>query len=323
MSSIYINVQMGLGGNISLTYVTKELKEKYDEVAVMSPYYDVFECDPNVDLVYKPNEVRDFIFDAKSKNAKIVMNRLYDMDEFIYKTISYSDAWRKLCGLKVKGDKNGSTGEHTFNLNKVHLDKAEQIKKYLEEKGVRDYVLINFEGGVSPLIEVPRNEKGEEEWFKVPDGYDNEPLARHYPRELAQEFVRLWNEKHPDIALINYSLPNQGDYEGAYKFAAPYLSYYELAKYAKGAVTIDSSLQHMVSGVTKVVTLWGHSEPISFGHEGNKNIIQNCRKDDILYFSALGPSAAKVDYIKPDKLLEAVEEYLELNAVEVVAEPVE
>ena len=74
--SIYINVAMGLGGNISLTYITKELHEVYDEVAICSPYWDVFQCDPNVDLVYKPEEMKDFIFDAKSKNAYIMNQRL-------------------------------------------------------------------------------------------------------------------------------------------------------------------------------------------------------------------------------------------------------
>ena len=45
-------------------------------------------------------------------------------------------------------------------------------------------------------------------------------------------------------------------------------------------------------------------------HEYNKNIIQNCRRDDILYFSALGPSGARIDYIEPEKLLNEVDEYI-------------
>lgn len=34
----------------------------------------------------------------------------------------------------------------------------------------------------------------------------------------------------------------------------------------------------------------------------NQNVIQKCRRDDILYFTQLGASGAKIDYIEPEKL---------------------
>ena len=121
-------------------------------------------------------------------------------------------------------------------------------------------------------------------------------------------------KEHPKTAILLYSLPNENRLDGSnlVKAVIPYLAYYELAKSKEclGAVTIDSSLQHLISGVTKVITIWGHTEPISFGHVGNKNIIQGCRRDDILYFTALGSSGAKINYIKSDEMLKEVNEYL-------------
>lgn len=315
--SIYINIGMGLGGNISLTYITKELHEVYDEVAVCTPYWDVMACDPYVDLVYKPNELKDFVMDAKSKNAYIMNQRLYDMSEFIYKKISYSDAWRKLCGLKTKNDKDGSTGEHTLNvMAKFPALKGtvDELLKTIRSNGFDNFILLQHTGSQSPLIGVPTGKDGKPDWSKVPYNNEQEPLQRHIPEQIIQEFINKMAVEHPKTAIILYSLPNENHLDGnnIVKATIPYLAYYELAKLKEclGAVTIDSSLQHLISGVTKVITIWGHTEPISFGHVGNKNIIQSCRRDDILYFTALGPSGAKINYIKPEEMLKEVNEYL-------------
>lgn len=315
IKSIYVNVAMGLGGNISLTYITKELHEVYDEVAVCSPYWDVFECDPYVDLVYRPENIRDFIMDAKSKNAYIMTQRLYDMNDFIYKRISYSDAWRKLCGLKVKGDKNGSTGEHTLNVLEKFPDIANSVNEVLnviKTNGFENFILLQHTGSQSPLVSVPSGKDGKPDWSRVQYNNEHEPLQRHIPEHIVQEFIDKMAAEHPKTAIVLFSLPNENHLGGSnlIKAIMPYLAYYELAKKALGAITIDSSLQHLVSGLTKVITVWGHSDVLSFGHDGNKNIIQDCRKDDILYFSALGPSGAKIRYISADELLKETDAYL-------------
>ena len=312
MKNIYINSQGGLGFNLALSHIVKEFKQLYDKVCILSPYFDVFEANPNVDYVYKPNEIRDFIFDAKHDDAKLICERMYDTEDFIYKKLSYADAWRKSAGLEVKNNQEGSdTKSYLDPLSKYpHL--AEYIKSVNETIGDKKFVIMQFEGGQSPLVEVPINESGQRDWSKVPTNYENEPLKRHYPFEKAQEFINLFAKSHPDIAIILYQLPNEHKYENTYSFEMPYLCYYLLAKDSKciGTVSIDSSLQHLVAGVTKSVVLWGHSLPLSFGYNYNKNIVQRCNRDDILYFSALGPSGARIDYISPKELLKEVNEYL-------------
>ncbi|MCR5436115.1 MAG: hypothetical protein K6E97_03515 [Treponema sp.] len=313
MKNIYINSQGGLGFNFALSHIIKELRESYDKVCILSPYFDVFEANPYVDYVYKPHEIRDFIFDAKFYDAKLICERMYDTEDFIYKKVSYADAWRKAAGLKLKGNKDGSDTRAKLDLSKYPelLKKADDIFGIIK-KQYKNFVIMQFEGGQSPLIEVPFNDKGKKDWTKVMTNYDNEPLKRHYPYEKAKKFIKLFQAEHPDTAVLLYQLPNEHHYEGALQFELPYLTYYELAKNENciGTVSIDSSLQHMVAGVTKSVVIWGHSLPLSFGYSYNKNIIQQCNRDDILYFSALGPSGARIDYIEPDVLLKEVNDYL-------------
>lgn len=308
--NLYINVSGGLGYNLALTHVLPEIKEHYNKVFILSPYTDVFECSPYVDGVYKPEEVSGFIFDAKNEDGIIVMHRLYDMDRFIKKELSYSDAWRIMLGIPEKKDKNGTDLKANFDTSRFPIIKqsVDEAIKVINGK----FIICQFWGGQSPLVQVPTNEQGQPDWSKVPYGYNNEPLKRHYPVEKAKAFVEAFHKSHPDIKIVLYSLPNEPNIEGTIKLLIPYLAYYELAKLEDcvGIVSIDSSLPHLTAGLKPTVVIWGHSLPQSFGYSYNKNIIQKCNRDTILYFSALGPSANRIDYIEPEELEKQVSEYL-------------
>jgi hypothetical protein len=322
MKEFYVNVAGGCGFNMAFcSWVTEYKKEHPNEVKfyVTSPYVDVFESCDAIDGVYKPNEIRDFIFDAKANDGTLVMQRLYDMDGFIKKELNYSEAWSDLLGLprlEKPVTANFENAKVKFpNIIKQKSDILKAIDKF------DDFIIVQFWGGQSPLVQVPvgQDEKGNKfpDWRQVPYNYENEPLRRHYPIEKAQKFVELYMKEHPKTAIIQYSLPNEPMLQGdnVVHATVPYLCYYELAKdeKCKGIVSIDSSLPHLTAGITKAIVIWAHSTPEAFGYEYNHNIIQRCNRNDILYFSALGASAAKVDYIEPEELLKEVDDYLEGN----------
>ena len=302
MKTFYIDVKGGLGYNIALVRVIQSLPKSNYKVKVMSPYWDIFSA-AGIDY-YKPEEARDFIFDAKEENAEIIEHRLYDMSDFIYKKLNYRDAWCKLLNVPVIPEEDYNKLQ--LNPEKVFPHLSNQVEEILS-KIPDKFIFIQIAGGQSPLDIPPDND-----WTKKPYDYEHEPLKRHYLINKAQEWVDLFKEKNPDVSVIQYALPNEPQLSGCEHFTVPYLVYYNLSKSDRclGAFTIDSSLAHLITGNCKVMTLWAHSLPDAFGYCCNKNIIQKCRRDDILYFSLLGPSGAKVDYIEPEVLVEQFDKYI-------------
>lgn len=305
----YINVTGGLGYNLALARVITHYGDDYD-FYIKSPYWDIFRACEKVKHVYKENEGRDFIFDAKRDGAIIVQHRLYDMSDFIYKKLNYTQAWCELLELP-QVDPEGTEGT---TLEKLDLQPArhfpitttqvEAVINDITQKGYENFILVQFWGGQSPI--------GTD--FNQPYTFENEPLKRAYPVDRAQDFVNLIKKDNPKTAIIQYSLPNEPTLAGCEKYLYPYMTYYELSKLpqCKGAVTIDSSLAHLISGNCKVLTLWAHSHPETFGYAFNKNLLQNCDRSDILYFTELGPSGTRIDYIAPEDLVEEAIGYLGL-----------
>lgn len=318
----YVNCQGGEGLNIGLASFISYIKTKGDDNGnkdyqffVCSPYFDIFEACPYVSGVYKPHEIRDFIFDAKDNDGELVLHRLYDLDGFVKKQLNYSQAWAYLMNIPFTDTEKGTKVKSILDPYAKYpglKKQVEDILNLIKQNGFDDFVIAQWTGGQSALTQVPVGQDGKPDWSKVPYDYVNEPLRRRYPVEKAQKFIDLFAKKHPKTAIVLYQLPNEPAPDAPYvvKATVPYLAYYELAKDAKGIVAIDSSLQHMVAGVAKSVVIWAHSKPEAFGYSYNKNIEQKCRTDDLLYFSALGPSGARVEYLEPEELLKEVDNYI-------------
>lgn len=318
MNKFYINVQGGTGLNFGLASFISYIKTEGDdngnkdyEFYVCSPYYDIFESCEYVDGVYKPNELKDLIFDCKANDGELIMHRLYDMNDFIFKRLNYSQAWSELMHIPFTDTEKGTKVKSLLDPLKKYPNLIPVIEKVKEKIWGSEYAIMQFTGGQSPLVQVPakvvdgKPNPSEPDWSKVPYDYDNEPLKRHYPIDKVQEFVDLYHQEYPERKIVLYQLPNEPAPKGDFiiQVTIPYLAYYELAKDAKEIVCIDSSLQHLAAGLTKTTVIWAHSKPENFGYSYNKNIEQKCRTDDLLYFSALGPSGAKVDYIRPRDLI--------------------
>lgn len=315
--NILIDVRGGTGKNFVFAHLLPELKEKYELVSVISPYFDIFQASPYCDKAYNPQEVKSAFEDAED-DTLIVVDHIYDTNEFIRKEISYADAFRKLCGLETKDGEEYMDLSQSLDPEKAFpflKDMLKHIKEELKKKGYKDFIVAQFTGGQTPLVQVPaKEENGKQvpDWSRVPYTGQQAGLARHYPHDKAQEFIKLFREAHPKTAILHYSLPNEGSYEGVEQYTFPYLLYTLLTQEedCRGIVAIDSSLQHLAAGNCKGVVLWGHSHPISFGYRHYNNIIQKCNRSGIKYFSALGPAANRIDYIKPAELLKEVDNTL-------------
>lgn len=311
--SLLIDCRGGTGKQACLAHLIPELKKKYKTVSVISPYYDLFQSCADCDMVYRPDQYKSALEDA-GDDTYIVIDTIYDTDRFIKKTISYADAYRKICLLDEKGDgKEGMTVKsnldplRAFDLTKVRNEIFEDLKK----KGYDDFIIFQHTGGQSPLTQVPV-ENGKPAWDKVPYTGQNNGLSRHYPADKAGKFVELFKKKHPKTAVISYTLPNEPYIQGTERYVVPYLTFVILAKEEKcrGIVTIDSSLQHLTAGLTKTIVMWHHSLPQSFGYSYNLNLITNCKRDGIKYFSALGSAGNRIEYVEPEKLMYFTENYI-------------
>lgn len=322
MRKIYYSVHGGLGMNISFaSFISHVKREHPDEYffAVHSPYYDVFECCPDVDQVYKGPELKDLILDCHANDGELYVQRIYDTQGFIFKEDNYASAWAKQLNIEMPQTPSKCMTSYPvlkpFDKYPNLKQMADGLLNLIKEKGFEDYAIMQFTGGQSPLVQVPPKKDAngnpipEPDWNAVKYDYDNEPLKRHYPTEKAQKFVEFYHEKFPKRAIVMYSLPNEPTPDGDFIFRAtvPYLTYYELAKNAADIVCIDSSLQHLASNPNKPINvIWGHSLPEHFGYSYNNNIVQKCRRDDLFYFTALGPCGAKVEYISPEQLMEEI-----------------
>lgn len=304
---LLVNVSGGTGYHVALSQVMKEAKEVYDKIYVIAPYKDIFENNPYVDYVYPPEVARDAFEDIDIENTEIVTGRVYDFSDFIKKDINYDNAFRRWLHLPEKENKLSEL-KTEFKENPVCSKYVEAIEKDIKEKGFEDFVIMQFTGGQSPLTPVPLNENQQPDWSKVPYVNTQQGLKRYYDK--AQEFINLFKEAHPKTAVVLYQLPNEGKLDGVVQYQVPYLVYHYLAEKAKGTVSIDSSLQHLVSGKTKSVVIWAHTIPESFGYSHNLNIVQRCKRDSIRFFSLLGRANNRVDEVNPKTLLKLVDGFI-------------
>lgn len=324
MRKLYVNVQGGEGLNIGLASFISYIKTNGDDNGnkdyqfyVCSPYFDIYESCPYVSGVYKPQETRDFIFDAKDNDGELVLHRIYDLDGFVKKQMNYSQAWAHLMNIPFTDTEKGTKVKsilEPYSKYPALKQQVDDILNLIKQNGFDNFVIAQWTGGQSALTQVPVGQDGQQDWSKVPYNSEPEPLRRKYPVDKAQKFVDLFAKKHPKTAIVLYQLPNEPrpDSNNLVVATIPYLAYYMLAKSKEclGTVSIDSSLQHLVAGLTKSVVIWAHSKPEAFGYSYNKNIEQKCRTDDLLYFSVLGPSGARVEYLEPEALLKEVDAYI-------------
>ena len=302
--NLLVYLQGGTGYHAAFAQILPEAKKYYDKIYVCSAYADIFKQNPYVEYVYNPEDGAAAFQDLDIDDTFIAAGRVYDYDEFIHKDINYSDAFRRWIGIPEKHE-DLSTTKIEVKDNEQFQNLADQIEDHLfhklKDKKYKNFILMQTTGGQSPLSDTNQP-------------YDNrqQPLRRYMSPELAQQFISLFKKAHPETAIVLYQLPNEPRYANTEQFIVPYLTYTYLAKSkkCKGIVAIDSSLQHLTAGETPAIVLYYHTVPKCFGYTDNINILQHCKRDDIRFFTILGRASNKVDEIKPEVLMQIVEDNL-------------
>ena len=292
-----INVEGGLGKNIMLTSILKELKEKggYDEVYVISPYHDVFKVCSAVTDAFQPGLgtlYQELVLDP---DCDVLWKEPYSNQKFIKKECHLFDAWAAEFGITL-ADKADT---YIPCLDKV-VEEYPALRQIADEKmneWNHNFCLVQFTGGQSPLTpQVDQNGN------PVPYMNAQEAIKRNYAK--GEQVVQLLKEKWPDTAVVHFGLPNEPSVNGAIKIEVPYLTYRLLAAEAKEIICIDSSLQHLATGVNDNVTvIWGETRPEHFGYACNRNVAAKHVLNSQPYFKPLGVSPSIVRMPEPEELV--------------------
>lgn len=297
-----INVEGGLGKNVMLTSILAELKSagQYDEMYVISPYHDVFKACSAVTDAFPPGQGTLYQELVLDEECDIFWKEPYSNQKFIKKQCHLFDAWAEEIGFELGNPAN----EYTPQLDNVEKEYP-ALRKIADEKMAEwnhNFCLVQFTGGQSPLTpQVDQNGN------PVPYMNAQEAIKRNYHK--GEQIVKLLKEKWPDTTIVHFALPNEPSIDGAIKIEVPYLTYHLLASEAKEIVCIDSSLQHLATGVNDNITvIWGETRPEHFGYASNRNVCAKNVLNSQPYFKPLGVSPSIVRMPEPEEIVIRPEE---------------
>lgn len=297
-----INVEGGLGKNVMLTSILAELKSagQYDEMYVISPYHDVFKACSAVTDAFPPGQGTLYQELVLDEECDIFWKEPYSNQKFIKKQCHLFDAWAEEIGFELGNPAN----EYTPQLDNVEKEYP-ALRKIADEKMAEwnhNFCLVQFTGGQSPLTpQVDQNGN------PVPYMNAQEAIKRNYHK--GEQIVKLLKEKWPDTTIVHFALPNEPSIDGAIKIEVPYLTYHLLASEAKEIICIDSSLQHLATGVNDNVTvIWGETRPEHFGYAFNRNVCAKNVLNSQPYFKPLGVSPSIVRMPEPEEIVIRPEE---------------
>ena len=295
-----INVEGGLGKNVMFTAILPFIAEKYDEIYIISPYVDVFKACSYVTEAFEPGPQCASLYQelVLDDDCDVLWKEPYSNSRFIKKQCHLFDAWLEELGIveDVFYDKL------TPNVDRV-AEVFPQVQALVDKKVAElgQFILVQFCGGQSPLTpQVDQNGK------QTPYDDHQEYIKRNYYQ--GQHLINKLKERYPEARIVHYALPNEPSYEGAEKLNIPYIAYRLLAEHAFKVVCTDSSLQHIVTGVCKDVTvIWGETRPEHFGYSCNKNIAAKRVFNGQPYFRPMGASPAIVKMPSVDDVITLVD----------------
>ena len=239
-------VEGGIGKCTAFTSLIPKLKQK-SEVQIYTPYIPCFANNPDVKLVLE-------------QSLPLQDPRIMQSDN-----IYYSEPYKSNFQFGKQHLIESYCELHNVEFNtsmtpKIYTDHLkENVDKWLKEKEITKYILVQFSGGQSPLT--------------YNGQYNNINPNRNYQPFLAQQVINYLKEEYKDTAIIDCTLPNEPSYINAIKCDLHWSEIHEMLKGANGFVSIDSCLNHFSASTNKHgVVIWGSTRWTQFGYSHNKNL---------------------------------------------------
>ena len=248
MLNTYV-VEGGIGKCVAFTALTPKLKEK-SEVQIHTPYVGCFANNPDVKLGFDATSIP--LGDARIMASDNICYSEPYKSNFQFGKEHIIESYCKL--HNVEYDKSMKPKLYTEHLK-------ESVDKWLEEKKIDKYILVQFSGGQPSAGFNPNNQ------------YRNINPNRNYQPFLAQQVINMLKEEYKDTTIIDCTLPNEPSYFNTIKCDLHWSQIHELLKNAEGFVCIDSCLNHFSPSVNKAgVVIWGSTRWTQFGYEQNTNL---------------------------------------------------
>lgn len=298
-NNAFINVTRGSGREfVTVAVIVRELAARYKKVycaALNYEFADALSKELLNVVPLKQHEIGSFFnanWSALRGDLDLFTEEPYNLGAFGMRKIGFIDAYKYVCGLSDKKTSDGPSEIEPFI--KAPADIISTAEQFAKEH--KKFVIAQFWGGQNPAG-VPPNQ---------PYQYEEAGLKRHYPIEMANELCALL--KADGYEILHYALPNEPQIKDAVYMQSvmPQLFYHELVKHAEGVITIDSSLMHLaVRNAKKMVVIWVHTSPLSFGYKKAVNLRKVA--DDDIGGPSMGmvPLNPVVTYPSPQEVFEA------------------
>lgn len=273
LNNAFINVTRGSGREyVTVAVIVRALASNYKKVYAAAFNFEFVEAlSKELDNVVplKEMEIPTFFnthWTELHNDLDIYTEEPYNLGAFGMRRIGFIDAYKYVTHLQESWiEEFGPSKEYPYikpstEIINAAVDFSKQHKKF---------VIVQFHGGQNPAGMQPNQQYN----------YNEQGLKRHYPLEMANELTTKL--KADGYEVLHYTLPNEPHLKDAIYMQQimPQLFYQELAKYAEGVITIDSSLMHLASSTAKkMVVIWVQTSPLSFGYQ--KDNIINLRKVD-------------------------------------------
>jgi hypothetical protein len=247
MLNTYV-VEGGVGKCTAFTALIPELRKK-SEVQIYTPYIDCFAGNPDVKL-------------ALEQTLPIQDPRIMQSDNIYYcEPYKSNFQFGKQHIIESYCEHHGVKYSPSMRPKLYTEQHKESVNKWLKDKEISKYILIQFSGGQ------PRA------GFNFSNQYTNINPNRNYQPFLAQQVINYLKEEYKDTTIIDCTLPNEPGYLNTIKCDLHWAQIHELLKNAEGFVSIDSCLQHFSASVEKAgVVIWGSTRWTQFGYSHNKNL---------------------------------------------------